>query len=153
MKTFEVNIEKTKKGKPAGWEQSGETGSAHIWTGADGEKLRAYNIPRDGAPRQHALVPIEVGCWLINICPPPDSGRVNGSICKVTGLDMTNLKATVEVVATRFGGKWHGFNSYPHAIPEELLSAIVAATEKALCKDCRHAHYALHRKQTTTGGA
>ena len=154
-----MKLEATKRGLPAIWECGGgatNTGNSQVVAGENGERLKPIYIKRSGSLSngEHALFIVKEGVVIIEsdhhrkdftgkilrikeIMKVP-CDRIHTAetdpcyICEGRGW---NFEATVELVAEFSQGEWS------IEVPENLLPALNAGAEKALCYHCREPHF------------
>lgn len=136
MKT--INVEFTKRGYPALWEQGGgasNTGSATIIAGLNGEKLTPVYINGRGhlSCGSHALFIVKEGYHVISV--NHHRGDYEIEIYKITSINKEEKTANIELLYEYSRGEWD------KEYPEFLESALEAATDKASCYHCREVHY------------
>ena len=133
-----IKIEKTKKGYPALWECGGgftNTGKATIIASPSGGPKKAIYIRSRGplANERHALIPIEVGDYIIFA----NHHREDFEIELYKVVDFEENVAIVELEHEFSRGEW---NEEP---PAELEQAVHTAMHKATCYHCREPHFAI----------
>jgi len=131
-----MRVERTKKGFPALWEDGGagtNTGVARIIAAPDGSPMTPVYIRRRGslASGNHALFIVKPGCFVIEARQHRRDFTIE--IYKIKGFD--GDEAILERVNSFDYGEWDT------ELTPELLPAIEAAKEKALCYHCREPHY------------
>ena len=154
-----MRLEITKRGLPAIWENGGgstHTGFSQVIAGSMGERLSPIYIKRSGSLSngEHALFIVKEGTVVIESSHHRED--FIGKILRVKKIEKTpcscihtvdtapccvcedrgwNFEATVELVAEFSQGEW------TIEVPENLLPALRAGTEKALCYHCREPHF------------
>ena len=155
----EMRLEVTKRGLPAIWECGGgssNTGSSQVVAGRNGERLSPIYIRRSGSLScsDHALFIAEEGMVIVR--SRQHRGDFTGRVLRVKKIEKVpcsrihtvdvvpcymcedrgwNFEATVELVAEFSQGEWST------EVPENLLPALNAGAEKALCYHCREPHF------------
>jgi hypothetical protein len=133
-----INIELTKKGFPALWEEGGgaaRTGHAIIVAGTQGEPLKPVYV-RTGGPLsqgQHALFVVRRGYHIVTCSRW--GNEYNIEVWRITKIDVAKKQAKVELICAYAQGEW---DQEP---PASLVAAIEAAREKSSCYHCRTPHY------------
>ena len=137
---MKIRIEKTKKGYPAFWESGGgytNTGEATIIAGKDGQPKKTIYIRRRGslANEEHALIPIEVGDYIIEA--NHHRGDFEIQIFRITGFEEEERETFAIVEQINYFSQ----NEWDTELPPYLEAAVEAAMEKATCYHCREPHY------------
>jgi len=147
VQSMGINVTKTKK--PAVWETGGggtNTGNATIIAGPCGEKKRPYFVETNGhlSCQRHALVPIEVGSWVILIGYWNKARNEDGydiEVYRITEIDLNEETATRVLIA-----KWNGRGWNTDELPAYFPSnAVDVARAKAVEYHCREPRYILPR--------
>lgn len=132
-----MKIIKSKSGHPCLWEYGGsdrDKGFAQVIAGQYGEQLAPIWVNKGGptANRRHALFVIKKDDYVICVKKdePQDLIVAAGQIISI---DLEAEEAEIKTVADLFDD-----------IPEELMSAVLAAISKCQCYNCRYPHYAAH---------
>ena len=130
-----IRIERTKKGYPAYWESGGsysKTGEAIVIANKDGQPKKAIYVRRRGqlALCRHALIPIEVGDYIIYANHHRKDFEI--SVYRIT--EILKEEASIEKIAEFSNGEWDN-------LPQFLEDAVEAVMEKATCYHCREPHY------------
>ncbi|MGR6115818.1 hypothetical protein ACTHHL_04400 [Aeribacillus composti] len=133
---MKIEIERTKKGRPALWENGGgytNTGVSQIIANADGSPKKPIYIRQRGslANDDHALFIIAPGDLVI--LADHHRGDFRVFVTKIVAIG--DEEAEAETLYLFSMGEW---NEEP---PEYILPAIEAAQEKATCYHCRRPHY------------
>ena len=154
-----MRLEITKRGLPAIWENGGgstHTGFSQVIAGENGERLSPIYVRRSGSLScsNHALFVIKEGMVIIESNHHRED--FTGKILRVKKIEKVpcsrihtadtapcyicedrgwNFEATVELVAEFSQGEWS------IEVPENLLPALNAGAEKALCYHCREPHF------------
>jgi len=148
---MKIRIEKTKKGYPAFWESGGGstntgTGEATIIAGKDGQPKKAIYVRRRGhlANGEHALIPIEVGDYIIVAFHYREDFQI--TIYRVTDFEKVDgeMYAIVEFVNGKYDMEHmicYGMDEWDAPLPAFLEAAVQAAMEKATCYHCREPHF------------
>ena len=136
----EIRIEKTKRGFPALWERGGgytNTGEATIIASPSGGPKKAIYIRSRGplANERHALIPIEVGDYIIEANHHRRDFVIE--IFRIVDFEIKeeDTYAIVEQVYEFSMGEWDA------ELPMFLEGAVQAAIEKATCYHCREPHF------------
>lgn len=140
-RTKKIFFERTRRGFPSLWEAGGgytNTGEATIIVGRDGQPKKAVYIKKRGhlANGKHALIPIEVGDYIIFANHHRRDFEIE--IYKIEDFEGETAGETVVVEqVNHFSmGEWNA------ELPAFLKAAVEAAVEKATCYHCREPHFA-----------
>ena len=137
-----IEIERTKKGFPALWECGGgytNTGEATIIASPSGGPKKAIYIRSRGplANERHALIPIEVGDYIIEANHHRRDFVIE--IFRIVDFEIKE-EDTYAIVEQEFEFSMGEWDKEP---PAYLEAAIQAAKEKATCYHCREPHFAI----------
>jgi len=132
----EFVIERSKSGIPCTWECGGgysNTGKVQIIAGKDGKAKKPLYIRRRGqlACREHALIPVRVGDYIISA----DQHRGDFRISVYRIEEILKEEALATLFAEFSNGEWDA------ELPASLEDAVQAAMAKATCYHCRTPHY------------
>ncbi|BER92701.1 hypothetical protein [Atrimonas thermophila] len=135
---MKINVEKTKKGLPALWEEGGgysNTGEAQIICGPQGEPLSPIYIRKKGplANSKHALFLIRPGYYVIRAYHHRRDFDID--VLRIENVDVDGEEAEVALVCQFDQGEWDS------SLPSFLSAAVEAAKEKAVCYHCREPHF------------
>ena len=135
IKETKMEVEVTKKGYPALWEEGGghkNTGYAQIITASLGSRKTPLFINRHGelANGQHALFIVEKKDYIIKVY------NDNINVYQIKDFNIEEKYVVMDRMYEFSQGEW---DEEP---PEFLMDAINAAVEKSKCYHCRSAHYA-----------
>lgn len=133
-----VQIERTKRGFPALWEEGGgytHTGRGVIVAGPFGEPLKPFYIRRKGhlANAHHALLPLKLGYYVVRAYHYREDFTIE--VYRVVDINLNEDTATLELVAQFDEEAWD------REPPAYLTAAIEAAREKAVCYHCRKPYF------------
>ena len=154
-----MRLEITKRGLPAIWENGGgstHTGFSQVIAGENGERLSPIYVRRSGSLscNNHALFIARE--WMVIVESDHHREDFIGKILRVKKIEKVpcgrihtaetdpcyicggrgwNFEATVELVTEFSQGEW------TIEVPENLLPALNAGAEKALCYHCREPHF------------
>lgn len=138
----EIRIEKTKRGFPALWECGGgytNTGEATIIASPSGGPKKAIYIRSRGplANERHALIPIEVGDYIIFANHHREDFVIE--IFRIADFEIKeeDTYAIVELAHEFSRGEWDV------ELPAHLEQAVHTAMHKATCYHCREPHFAI----------
>lgn len=125
------NIEISKKGIPCLWESGGgrsNTGYATVIAGTHGEAKKAIYVRTYGdlACNNHALIPVQVGDYVINA--GHEHGNDTIEIFQITGINLDDTIA--EAVSVE-------------KIPTHLQDAVDACIAKSYDYHCRRSYYCI----------
>jgi hypothetical protein len=134
-KEKEFVIERSKSGIPCMWECGGgysNTGKVQIIAGKNGEAKKPIYIRRRGALacREHALIPVNVGDYIISA----DQHRGDFRIFVYRITEILKEAVLAEKISEFSNGEWDDR-------PLFLEDAVEAAMAKATCYHCREPHY------------
>ena len=135
-----MKIEKTKKGFPALWECGGgytNTGEATIIASPSGGPKKAIYIRSRGslANAHHALIPIEVGDYIIEANHHREDFEIR--IFRILSFE-TKEEETYAVVEK---DNCFSMGEWDKELPAHLEQAVHAAMHKATCYHCRGPHF------------
>jgi len=138
-KEFKITLSYGKR-IPCLWERGGgatNTGYAMIIADMSGGKKKALYIRQRGelAGREHALIPISVGDYIIEASHHRKDFHL--TVWKIVSVSIEEEKAEATKICE------FDMNEWDIEPPNYLLMAIEKAKEKALCYHCRSAHYVL----------
>lgn len=139
-----IKIEKSKKGLPCLWEAGGgftNTGAAVIIAGKGGQPKKAIYIRQRGplANEEHALIPIEVGDYII--FANHHRGDFEIEILKILNFEEEVKKKEVTYYAVVERINYFSMGEWDVELPASLETAVQAAMQKATCYHCREPHY------------
>jgi hypothetical protein len=146
-----IEIERTKKGYPALWEEGGgmtNTGFAQIVANPDGSPKHPVYIRRRGtlANTEHALFIVSKGDLVIKT----DHHRkdFNTNVYRIANI--TEEEAELQLIASYQQGEWDN-NEIEEAMEAvkqnkfhsfyDIAMAIITAEQKATCYHCREPHF------------
>lgn len=127
-----VNIEISKKGIPCLWESGGgwsNTGYATVIAGTHGEAKKAIYVRTYGdlACNDHALIPVQVGEYVINA--EHNRKEENIEVYQITGINLDDKIAELSQI---------------DEIPKFLKSAVDACIDKSYDYHCRTPYYCIY---------
>lgn len=130
MKNFTIEI--SKKGIPCLWECGGgykKTGDATVIAGTHGEAKKAIYVKSHGdlACKDHALIPVKVGDYVINV----DHQHGNNTI-KIFQITEINLDSKIAEAAS------------VEQMPAHLQEAVDACVDKSYDYHCRSSYYCIY---------
>lgn len=131
-----IEIERTKKGYPAMWEEGGgatHTGNSQIIAGRNGERLRPVYICGSGtlSNARHALFIVEPGFFVIKADHHREDFIIQVMRIVVFKVEEGKEVAFLEVISTYDRGEWD------NELPSFLQDAVDVAKDKATYYHCR----------------
>lgn len=130
MKNFTIEI--SKKGIPCLWESGGgwsNTGYATVIAGTHGEAKKAIYVRTYGdlACKDHALIPVKVGDYVINA--ENNRKEENIEVYQITGINLDSKIAEAASV---------------EQMPAHLQEAVDACVDKSYDYHCRSSYYCIY---------